>query len=176
MAHHNHGSTPFSFGQPQSSRGLYGSQNGAAAYPPSRLSPPPGTHAAISRPVGETEESVEAVVNRLKKEDTGPKRGYRACVSTIVDCRSNVLADISSTIIKSFHFLKRYFVSKLKGSLPYAQSSVRSGGCKCTFFTPLLQVSTGTTDMCLRPLCEAFYTFLHGSTRLTLETPQEATR
>jgi hypothetical protein len=101
-------SNPFAFGQPSHQQQQHqphqlqnqhrSSSFGELAHPPSRLSPPPGTnlthllsHSVIAGHDPVRKDSVDSS-SAKKKEESGPKRGYRACVSGAVlasaHCRS----------------------------------------------------------------------------------------
>ena len=92
MSHSHSDSIPFAFGSVPAPNHQHRLSNGEVVsmhHPPSRLSPPPGTSisnlltaSGIAQGDGR-QGSVDEADGSKRKEDTGPKRGYRACVGRL---------------------------------------------------------------------------------------------
>ena len=139
-------SNPFAFGQPSQLQQQQQQQHpqlqphhrsssfGELAHPPSRLSPPPGSnlthllsHSGIGSHDPVRKESVDSG-NAKRKEESGPKRGYRACVSG-----------------STFHALTA-------GPLSSSQGQMRPGRREQPERATVLKMPARAAIMCLPPL------------------------
>ncbi|KAK1927726.1 hypothetical protein DB88DRAFT_479042 [Papiliotrema laurentii] len=85
MSRDHQQSNPFAFRPPQVvHRPSFGGGDVKPTYPLSRLSPPPGANIAVPQTTASStsgrEDQADSTPPKPKKDDSGPKRGYRACV------------------------------------------------------------------------------------------------